>query len=560
MNALFESVAWNSLAALALAILVLVAGRIWKRPELLHVLWLVVLVKLVTPGVIRFDALPDVRKTVPVAFAMQSTDALPLAELLAASPAGLEARHLVRWSEASLAVWIGGSVLFLILVGLQCVRFARAMRAASPVGREIGQRITELARRVGVAAPKALLIEATVSPMVWSGPRRSTLILPSDLLDRLTADETDTLITHELAHLKRRDPWIRWVELAVTAALWWNPLVWWVRRRLRSAEEQACDRRVLELFPRAQRAYADGIVKTVEFLAGHGRTPQFATGATGTRHIKERLTMILNPSPKRRLRHPLVPALLLALLALPIVPGFAARDNREDDRTRAELLDLDREALDLQQRLQDIQAERSKIKMRLEETRVRAEAVEVRREVEKLQRHGKHEEAARLESELEQMEQDSALHRAHRAEMLERENEMRGAEFEMREAKIAFERARRAEDLSAAEDYERALAQYKQSHADRSVAYEEVNRMYARARVEQRQVEIAKRLDGMAGEHKRLQDANRNAEADKLAIAMERLHAEWVEADREELERSIEIMRRKLHELELQERQNGASP
>ncbi|MCH7781386.1 MAG: hypothetical protein IH848_11125, partial [Acidobacteria bacterium] len=117
MNALFESVAWNSLAALALAILVLVAGRIWKRPELLHVLWLVVLVKLVTPGVIRFDALPDVRKTVPVAFAMQSTDALPLAELPAASPAGLEAGYLVRWSEASLAVWIGGSVLFLILVG-----------------------------------------------------------------------------------------------------------------------------------------------------------------------------------------------------------------------------------------------------------------------------------------------------------------------------------------------------------------------------------------------------------------------------------------------------------
>ncbi|MCH7780318.1 MAG: hypothetical protein IH848_05675 [Acidobacteria bacterium] len=264
--------------------------------------------------------------------------------------------------------------------------------------------------------------------------------------------------------------------------------------------------------------------------------------------------MILNPSPKRRLRHPLVPALLLALLALPIVPGFAARDNREDDRTRAELLDLDREALDLQQRLQEIQAERSKIKIRLEETRVRAEAVEVRREVEKLQRHGKHEEAARLESELEQMEQDSVLHRAHRAEMLVRENEMRSAEFEMREAKIAFERARRAEDLSAAEDYEWALAQYKQSHADRSVAYEEANRMYARARVEQRQVEIAKRLDGMAGEHKRLQDANRNAEADKLAIAMERLHAEWVEADREELERSIEIMRRKLHELELQER------
>lgn len=518
MNALFESVAWNSLAALVLAILVLVAGRIWKRPELLHVLWLVVLVKLVTPGVIQFDALPDVRKTVPVAFAMQSTDALPLAELPVASPAGLEARHLVRWSEVSLAVWIGGSVLFLILVGFQCVRFARAMRAASPVGREIGQRITELAGRVGVAAPRALLIEATVSPMVWSGLRRSTLVLPSNLLDRLTADETDTLIAHELAHLKRRDPWIRWVELAVTAALWWNPLVWWVRRRLRSAEEQACDRRVLELFPRAQRAYADGIVKTVEFLAGHGRTPQFATGATGTRHIKERLTMILNPSPKRRLRHPLVPALLLALLALPIVPGFAEPDDRENDRTRAELLDLELEALELEQRLQEVQAERTEIQMLLGETRARAEAVEVRREVEKLQRHGKHEEATRLESKLEQMEQDSVRHRAHRAEMLVRENEMLSAEFEMREATIEFERARRAEGLSAAEDHERALAEYKRSHADRSVAMDEARKMHEQALVMERR-----------GSH----------------------------ADREQLKREIEKLTRRLRELELQQRKNG---
>ena len=590
MSALLEFVAWNSLAALALAILVLVAGRVWKRPELLHVLWLVVLVKLVTPGVIQINALPDVRETAPAPLAIQTTGIHPLAELPAAAPSGLEARDPVRWSEASLAVWIGGSALFLTLVGFQCMRFARAMRAASPVGREIGQRIARLAGRIGVAAPTALVIEATVSPMVWSGLCRSTLVLPSNLLDRLTADETDTLIAHELTHLKRRDPWVRWIEFAVTAALWWNPLVWWVRRRLRRAEEQACDRRVLELFPRAQRAYADGIVKTVEFLAGHGHTPEFATGAAETRHIKERLTMILNPAPKSRLRHPFVPALLLALLALPIVPGFAERDDGQDERDRVEVLELEREALELEQRLHEIQAERSEIQMRLGETRFRAEAVGVRRKVEELQRQGKHEEAARLQSTLEQMEQDSAQHRADKAEMMDREREMRSAELELHEAKIAFERARQADDLYAAEHYERALADYKRSHKDRSVAYEEAHRMYERALVEQRQEEIAKTLDEMASEHKRLQDANRNAEAGELAIGMEKLHAELVEADyrnaarlalaghkvrvqlnelemvlaatagdmdREELERSIEILTRKLRELELQERQNG---
>ncbi len=595
MSVLLEYVAWNSLAALALALLVLAAGRVWKRPELLHVLWLVVLVKLVTPGLIRFEALPNVLEVGLPMLPMRSAVAVPPFEASAALPAILEASDPVRWTQASSAVWIGGSLLFLLLAGYQCVRFGRAMRAASPPGRALGERIAALAGRIGVAAPRTLVLEATVPPMVWGGLRQSTLVLPASLLDRLSADETDTLITHELAHIKRRDPWIRWVELAVTAVLWWNPLVWWVRRRLRQAEEQACDRRVLEMFPRAQRAYADGIIKTVEFLAGHDRTPQFATGAVGTRPIKERLTMILNPSAKSRLRRPLVPALVLALLALPIVPGFADRDDREDreaDEARVELLELEREALELQERLHEVQAERNALEMQLGETRSRAAAVEARREVEELQRQGKHEEAARLESELEQMEQNSAQILVHKAEMMEREREMRRVELEMREARIAFEHARRAEDLSAAEDYERALADYKRSHADRSAALGDAERMYERARVEQRQEKIARTLDEMAREHKQLQDADRVAEADELAIRMERLHAELAErdyhreqdaarmaiaghkvraqleeltmvlesadeADRETLEQTIEILRRKLHELERQERHSG---
>ena len=567
MSALLESVALNSLAALALALLILVAGRVWRRPELLHVLWLVVLVKLVTPGVIRLHALPDVLGPTPALLPMPPAGALAPADLSAAIPVALKAADPARWPAWPSAVWIAGSVLFLAFVSFQCLRFARAMRAASPAGRVLGERVANLAQRIQVAPPRTLVLDATVPPMVWGTLRQSTLVLPSQLLNRLTADETDTLLTHELAHLKRRDPWIRWVELGVTAALWWNPLVWWVRRRLRHAEEQACDRRVLELFPRAQRAYADAIVKTVEFLAGHGRAPQFATGAAGTRHIKERLTMILNPASKRRLRHPLVPAVLLALLALPIVPGFAERNDREDDQARAELLDLQREALELEQRLHRIQVEQDEIRMRLGETRVRAEAVEALRMAEKLARQGRHEEAAELEARLDQKELQRALKMAQQAEMMDREARM-----------------------GAAEHYERALAEYQASHAERSDAFQEAEQMYERALMDQRQDELARQLDAMALKHEQLQDANRDAEADELAVMMERLHAEVDyqrqkemarhalaghkvraqlaelemtfentedDAERKELQRTIEVLTRKLRELEYEERQGG---
>ena len=165
----------------------------------MHVLWLVVLIKLVTPGVVQLDAIPHVREPEPAApLALYVTGNLDDGELAAALPATEPAEPPVRWSTVSASVWVAGSVLFLILAIVQCARFARAMRAAMPADRVLRGRIETLARRAGTDPPRAHVIDATVPPMVWGGLRGSTLVLPARLLDRLTSDETDTLITHEV--------------------------------------------------------------------------------------------------------------------------------------------------------------------------------------------------------------------------------------------------------------------------------------------------------------------------------------------------------------------------
>ena len=64
------------------------------------------------------------------------------------------------------------------------------------------------------------------------------------------------LLLHELAHLKRRDHWVRWLELVVAGLYWWHPVVWWARRALREAEEQCCDAWVVWAMPDRSRTYA----------------------------------------------------------------------------------------------------------------------------------------------------------------------------------------------------------------------------------------------------------------------------------------------------------------
>ncbi|HJT78362.1 MAG TPA: hypothetical protein VJ739_14255, partial [Gemmataceae bacterium] len=59
MDSLLRLGASNALAACALALLAAAAGRFCRRPALMHGLWLIVLLKMVTPPVLPVRLLPD---------------------------------------------------------------------------------------------------------------------------------------------------------------------------------------------------------------------------------------------------------------------------------------------------------------------------------------------------------------------------------------------------------------------------------------------------------------------------------------------------------------------
>src|SRR4029079_3346763 len=105
------------------------------------------------------------------------------------------------------------------------------------------------------------------------------------------------------AHLKRRDHWVRLIEFAASALYWWHPLLYVAPRRMRHAEEQSCDGWVLRCRPQGAQEYANGLMKTVEFLAGTrpGPAPAFATGLGAYRLMEERLTMIMNETTPKRM-------------------------------------------------------------------------------------------------------------------------------------------------------------------------------------------------------------------------------------------------------------------
>src|SRR5262249_13039776 len=146
------------------------------------------------------------------------------------------------WADYLVPVWLVVALLWLAWNGLHLYRFGRCLRHALRAPDWLQAEARGLAGRLGLPdCPPVLLVPGAVPPMVWGGAGGLRLLFPAALLGRLDDEQRASLLLHELAHVRRRDHWVRWLELVVVPLYWWHPVVWWAKRELHEAEEQCCD-------------------------------------------------------------------------------------------------------------------------------------------------------------------------------------------------------------------------------------------------------------------------------------------------------------------------------
>jgi len=357
----------------ALAVAVGLVTRFVRRPEIVHALWLLVLLRMVVPPIFSLPVLPGEPATrtptqpeTPATPDLTGTDLA--GAMLALHPGvgrdpdrvpaagddlfAMAVRPLERVSvpqapgarNAALVVLACGAVAVLAVASWRTLRFRRMLRIARPAGRRLHTSVRRLAGAIGVRrVPAVRLVPARVPPMLWALFGAPRLLVPDALLARLEPGGRDALLLHELAHVRRRDHWVRYLELAATALFWWNPVLWWARRRLRQAEEECCDAWVVRVLPGSARAYADAILATVRFVSrSPSALPPAASGLDLFRTLERRLTMILRPDRSRRLAAPARFALLVCaaavLAVLPTRSGADAPDEPAPAEFAAELL------------------------------------------------------------------------------------------------------------------------------------------------------------------------------------------------------------------------------
>ncbi len=109
----------------------------------------------------------------------------------------------------------------------------------------------------------SLCVSDRVSVPTAVGLFRPAVVLPQWTLSELSAADLNSVLVHELAHLRRRDDWSNLLQKLVRAVFFFHPAVWWIENRLSLEREMACDEHVLAN-TEDPRGYAECLVSLAE--------------------------------------------------------------------------------------------------------------------------------------------------------------------------------------------------------------------------------------------------------------------------------------------------------
>jgi len=207
-------------------------------------------------------------------------------------------------------VWFAGIAVVLGRWLVCWLRLNRVVRSATPLA----------LRQLDGSGIEARLSQSKIEPGIV-GVFRPVLILPDGVLRRLSPQQLDAVLAHELCHARRRDNLTAALHMAVEAVLWFHPLVWWIGARLVEERERACDEAVVAAGADAGE-YAQGILEVCRLYVESPLT--CAAGIGGGAALTLRVRRIAEQWTVRRSGAALRAVLgagVLVVLAAPVVIG-----------------------------------------------------------------------------------------------------------------------------------------------------------------------------------------------------------------------------------------------
>jgi beta-lactamase regulating signal transducer with metallopeptidase domain/Leucine-rich repeat (LRR) protein len=213
-----------------------------------------------------------------------------------------QADRIRPWLPEIVLLWFGG-VFFASMRPLLSWRTMRRLRrtGVSAVGEAIEVAVTRIALRLKIARSVEVLQSALVQTPLVLGYFRPVILLPVCVLSGLSPLQLESILAHELAHIRRHDYLVNLLQTLVETLFFYHPAVWWLSRQIRNERENCCDDVAMSLStsraeygrallaieelraaPTALSLAARGgsLLSRIRRIAGHDAAPSFAASGS----------------------------------------------------------------------------------------------------------------------------------------------------------------------------------------------------------------------------------------------------------------------------------------
>ncbi|MCW5980096.1 MAG: hypothetical protein KIT09_18585 [Bryobacteraceae bacterium] len=195
-------------------------------------------------------------------------------------------------ARAFFVAWLLGAGLFAGRLAWG-VRRLQQLKADAEAPAEALRRWTERwTGEVGPGRRARLRVSRQIQLPMTAGMTDPAILFPAALAERMTEQDARAIWLHETAHVRRRDDWTKLGQRVVEAALFFNPAVLWVGRKLQLERELACDDWVVRRTGQPRR-YATCLAKLAEFASDEARAAPALSMASGKKEIFRRVEMLL---------------------------------------------------------------------------------------------------------------------------------------------------------------------------------------------------------------------------------------------------------------------------
>jgi len=221
------------------------------------------------------------------------------------------------WLMFAHAIGIIGTAAWIFSNAIQLLRCTR--EAKKVTGGPLYDEFQTIAGQMQIRRPVRLLMSSRPITPSASGIWRPAVIVSAAMMQQATLADQRAILAHELAHHRRHDLWMLWLQGLLLMLWWFHPIAWLLNRAILRLREQCCDDLVvLEGFS-GREGYCGALVRTVEWCSV--RTRIVGSLASHIHPLENRIARVMDDRVRRSASLSWTGKCFLVVLVLMLLPG-----------------------------------------------------------------------------------------------------------------------------------------------------------------------------------------------------------------------------------------------